>query len=230
MRAEIPDAVLSEPTSEDDAERWLSQVIEWVGSGFDPESSFVEFEIRAGDDVHELAREHSVELDRLLGRAKKILGRRLHDLAYREALAWMTEHDRDRWRAGTAPPPSISPAPRWWLVERDEQGDRSPDPTTGVAYEDAEGGWWIWDPATHKLHSAGGWMHTDYYYRARAHRDRWVETEVGRLRFSALTPDAARRLMASNGAGGVSDPRLLSERRDDPRAREAEELLREPRR
>lgn len=227
MGEEIPDALLIEPHSEDDAERWLTQVVEWVGSGFDPESSFAMFEIRAGHTVEEIVRAHAAELDRLLAVVTELLGSRFDDLAYREALAWPGQHDRERWRLGTSPPPSMARAPRWWLVERDEQGERSPDPTTGLAHEDAEGLWWMWEPATHKFHSGDGWMHTDYYYRAQARRGEWVESEMGPLRFTALAPGDARRLMASSEIRGVSDPELLAERHTDLDARDPEELLRD---
>lgn len=117
--------------------------------------------------------------------------------------------------------------PRWWLVERDEQGAGSPDPTTGLAYEDECGVWWIWEPATGKLHADTPWLFTDYHHRAKERQGRFIDTEVGKLRFTPLSPRAAKRVIESGGASGVSDSKLLQMRRDDGRALDPDRVLRE---
>jgi len=91
----------------------------------------------------------------------------------------------------------------------------SPDPTTGVAYEDEKGTWWIWEPATRRLHADTPWLFTDYYHRARAHRGQFVDTGYGQVRFTPLTPDEAKSIMQSKRVGGVSDKKLLDLRQRD---------------
>jgi hypothetical protein len=153
---------------------------------FDPNRGF-------GSDAVDPCRGHADlgRLDAALAAASALLGSRLRDLTYRAAVAYLSAHPECQVEPATQPPA------RWWLIERD------PDETPAVAYEDADGMWWEYEPATGRLHNHS-WLFTDYYYNLGKHG----------LRFSPLSAAGAREAIAAR-KGPVSPRELVSFRAAD---------------
>lgn len=196
VKGVVPVALLSPPDSVSEAEIVFAAAVDWIGPDFDPDGPLPQY----NGDTDWQAPEHpraKVELvEHAIKRARAILGPRAYDVAYRESVRALQNGDPD-WVEYGEPRPRTQPPARWWLIKRTRP---SPD---SVAYEDAEGTWWEWDPATEHLHVAP-WLYTDYYYR----------TEEGRDTFVPISSEEARHWI-SRGIGDWDSPQLLQGRVDD---------------
>jgi hypothetical protein len=178
----IPPDAATPPKTPTAAEAWVEAVVAWIGPRFHPDKSFQDYHSRDTDaETSDLALEQLDELDEALKAARRILGPRINDLAYRSSVASIRDP-----QANSDASPATQPPARWWLIERANPPTTTTfEPSVSIAYEDEHGTWWEWEPATQRLHSTP-WLYTDYYYRAEGHG----------LRFSRLTPDEVRQRIA----------------------------------
>lgn len=184
-----PGEALTSPQTVEGAVGWVYAMVEWLGPGFSPGKAFRDYQ-----PALELSTADARCLTNALSAATGLLGPRIRDLAYRESMAYLRRHPDCNGRP-------VSPPARWWLIEREESDQPS------VAYEDGDGEWWEWEPATDRLYSTS-WLFTDYYYNN-------YNTDDRELRFTSLTSAEARRRIEL-GIGPSNPPNLIASRRRYP--------------
>ena len=220
METAVPPDALAEPETAADAVTWMELVVRLIGPGFCPDLSFGEYtgvKRRAGSGWLDLTEGEIAQLDGALAAAKRLLGSRAHDAAYRSVDAYLNDIDTS-WKAWARP--ITQPPARWWLVRPGYEGE--PD---SVAYEDERGAWWEYDPTTERLHSTP-WLYTDYYYRSDGLNHRFQRDTPGYPipGFVALTPEEAKQWMA-RGIGRREDKQLRAAHERDEHALDPQQLL-----
>jgi hypothetical protein len=210
-------AGLTRPESEREAEDWLADVVLALGPRFDPETGF---------DGYWLDGPVEEQLESDLVQVRRLLGERVRDLAYFAADSWLSDLDGE-YRLWARP--VTQPSPRLWFVERPglEGNDRSLDPSRGLAFEDALGIWWIWEPATGRFYNDTPWLFTEFYFGAGARRGVFVKSENSgqQIRFTPVSPAEARRVIEDREVDGAAARFMAIREAHDVRSLGMEEAL-----
>jgi hypothetical protein len=210
-------AGLARPETAGEAEDWLAAAVAALGPRFDPDTGFGDYWL--DEQLHE-------RLESDLVHVRGLLGDRTRDLTYRAADDWLSELDPEYrvWARPVTQPPA-----RLWLVERPDLADRSDtlDPSRGVAFEDGEGIWWIWEPATSRFHNDTPWLFTEFYFFGGARRGVFVQNDEStqRVRFIPLAPADARRLLHDREIGGAGAKFIAMRESDDVTPPDLEQAL-----
>ncbi len=148
---------MSPPRTPTEAEVWIETAVGSIGHEFHPDRRFHTYGlIEAAIDLD--------KLDRAREASHALLGKRIYDIAYRSAEAYLADRDPE-WEPHFGPLPATQPPPRWWLIKRPHESHVSSfEPPLSVAYEDEFGTWWRYDPDTGRLYDEP-WLFTEYYYQ-----------------------------------------------------------------
>lgn len=181
----VPERLLRSPTSITDAEAFIDSAVEWAGIGFHPDLSVVSYlqqpTNREGDQCDATALDR---FDQCVAECAAWLGPWITEVSYRKARSLLER--KPRWRPEVGPLPATQPPARWWAAQHTHGGDGGG--TTTVAYEDAHGRWWEFDPYTSLLHETH-WLFLDYYFHLEGSRFRammpedavvWMKRGLGR--------------------------------------------------
>ncbi|MBV9165065.1 MAG: hypothetical protein JO342_02825 [Solirubrobacterales bacterium] len=197
------------PATPDEAIAWIEQAVELIGPRFHPDTPFNDYvgvRSRDGSGFLDLSEAEVAALDAARAAATGLLGQRAYDIAYRSAVNYLERIDTE-WTTWARP--VTQPSARWWLVEPPVEDNQPPS----VAFQDAVGLWWEYDPATGRLHQTP-WLETHFYY----------PDERAAYGFTKLSAGEARGLIA-RGMGRRDSPQLRAAREADDLALDPEEIL-----